>query len=101
MGEEGGGGKVMRKGEEGEVWRATKRRIAAATVWREWRYLQWESARRYLRSTADLRRRFLSLQRKTTSASSWSSFDAEHPPMFRLPCLSWVLLTNWGRKTME
>lgn len=31
MGEEEGG-RVIRKGEEGEVWRATKSRIAAATA---------------------------------------------------------------------
>lgn len=43
--------------------------------------MQCESARRYLRSTADLRRRFLCLQRETTSSSSWSSFEAEHPPI--------------------
>ena len=35
-GEEGqGGGKVMRKGDEGEEWRATKSLMAAATAFRE------------------------------------------------------------------
>lgn len=79
-GGEEGGGSVMRKGEGGEVCRATKRRMAADTEYKEWMYLQWDSAKRYLRSRADLRRRFLSLQRETTS-SSCSSLEAEHPPI--------------------